>query len=92
MIQEKITGAMTALDLAAKEDRLLTELGLAVMDARDANAEKLVQTSLFLRLAGEGKDIACIEVAERACAAERERVEMMARVYTLAARLSGAKA
>ena len=87
-----IRGAQTLLDLAARRDRILTEAGLSLMEARDKNMEVLLETSRYLRLAGEGKDLACIEVAERVCAAERERVEIMARVYTLAARLSGAKA
>jgi hypothetical protein len=92
MLKEKMKGAATALDHAAREDRLLTELGLAVIEAREANMEKLVQTSLFLRLAVEGKDSACTEIAERASHAEVVRVQKIAAVYTLFARLWGSEA
>ena len=87
MLTEKMNGATTMLERAQVEDMLLTPLILSAMDARQANSDVMEQTSLWLRLAAEGKDSACAGVAERAAHALRDSITSRAEVVRLLDRL-----
>ncbi len=72
--QHNINGAETTFKRAQADDYVFSAIIKAAMDARQANLDVAVETSLFLRLAKEGNHSAAVEVAERASKANVESV------------------